>query len=179
MALAHAILSLLSNDAYSGYEIAKQFQGSVGYFWQASHQQIYRELKKLEEQKLVKMEEISNEGPLNKKIYYITDLGEQKLAEWIDSETELGVVREDLLVKMFAGHLVDRQVLINQLEQQRRLYQKKLLKLQEKEKEVFHAPQSLDKEHFCQNLTLQMGFRYYQTWIDWCDESIEKLRRTE
>ncbi|MGL5805007.1 MAG: amidase family protein [Xenococcaceae cyanobacterium] len=103
--------------------------------------------------------------------------GEEKLAKWIDSETELGVVREDLLVKMFAGHLVDRQVLINQLEQQRRLYQKHLLKLQEKE--VFHNFKFLEREHFCQNLTLQMGFRYYQSWIDWCDESIEKLRKTE
>lgn len=179
MALAHAILSLLSDDAYSGYEIAKQFQGSVGCFWQASHQQIYRELKKLEEQGLVKMEEISNEGPLNKKIYHITDLGKQKLAEWIDSETELGVVREDILVKMFAGHLVDRQVLIRQLEQQRRLYQKNLLKLQEKEKEVFSDSKSLDNKSFCQNLTLQMGFRYYQSWIDWCEESLEILERTK
>jgi DNA-binding PadR family transcriptional regulator len=179
MALAHAILSLLSNDAYSGYEIAKEFQGSVGYFWQASHQQIYRELKKLEEQGLVRMEEISHEGPLNKKIYYITDLGKQTLAEWIDSETELGVVREDILVKIFAGHLVDRKILIRQLEQQRRLYQKNLLKLQETEKEVFGKTQSFDNKMLCQSLTLQMGLKYYQAWIDWCDESIEKLQAME
>jgi DNA-binding PadR family transcriptional regulator len=179
MALAHAILSLLSHQAFSGYEIAKEFQGSVGYFWQASHQQIYRELKKLEEQGLVRMEEISHEGPLNKKIYYITDLGKQTLAEWIDSETELGVVREDILVKIFAGHLVDRQVLIRQLEQQRRLYQKNLSNLRNKEQEKFSQPEKLENARFCQNLTLQMGLKYYQTWIDWCDESIKKLQATE
>jgi DNA-binding PadR family transcriptional regulator len=177
MALAHAVLSLLSHEPYSGYEIAKEFQGSVGYFWQASHQQIYRELKKLEEQGLVRMEEVNEDRPLNKKIYYITDLGKQTLAGWIDSENELGVVREDILVKLFAGHLVDSKILIRQLEQQRRLYQKKLSNLQEKEREIFSQPEALDNNYFCPNITIQMGLRYYQTWIDWCDESIEKLQK--
>jgi DNA-binding PadR family transcriptional regulator len=177
MALAHAVLSLLSNEPYSGYEIAKEFQGSVGFFWQASHQQIYRELKKLEEQGLVRMEEVNEDRPLNKKIYYITDSGKHTLAEWIDRDNELGVVREDILVKLFAGHLVDSKVLIRQLEQQRRLLKKELANLQKTEKEFFSNLEELDYNGCCQNMTLQMGLRYYQTWIDWCDESIEKLQK--
>jgi hypothetical protein len=33
MALSHAILAVLANWACSGYDLAKQFDGSVGFFW--------------------------------------------------------------------------------------------------------------------------------------------------
>ena len=44
MALAHAILATLMDCPCSGYDLRKRFEGSVGFFWQASFQQIYREL---------------------------------------------------------------------------------------------------------------------------------------
>jgi hypothetical protein len=43
-----------------GYDIRKRFEGSVGFFWQANFQQIYRELGKLEEQGLVRSEAIAS-----------------------------------------------------------------------------------------------------------------------
>lgn len=55
MALPHAILVSLSEQAGSGYELARCFaatpvaspapESSVGYFWAATHQQIYRTLR--------------------------------------------------------------------------------------------------------------------------------------
>ena len=41
MALAHAIMTALLEDDLSGYELARDFETSLGFFWQASHQQIY------------------------------------------------------------------------------------------------------------------------------------------
>ena len=49
MALSHAIMTALLEDDLSGYELAKRFDTSLGFFWRASHQQIYQELRKLEE----------------------------------------------------------------------------------------------------------------------------------
>ncbi len=53
MSLTYAILSALISDPSSGYDLAKRFnasiEGSVGFFWNASFQQIYRELNRLEE----------------------------------------------------------------------------------------------------------------------------------
>jgi DNA-binding PadR family transcriptional regulator len=42
MALAHAIMTALIEDDLSGYELARDFETSLGFFWQASHQQIYQ-----------------------------------------------------------------------------------------------------------------------------------------
>ena len=44
MSLAHAVLTSLIEKPSSGYELARRFDKSIGYFWHATHQQIYREL---------------------------------------------------------------------------------------------------------------------------------------
>jgi len=47
MALGEAILVCLTERPMSGYDLAKNFDASIGFFWKSSHQQIYRELGKL------------------------------------------------------------------------------------------------------------------------------------
>ncbi|KYC35868.1 PadR family transcriptional regulator [Scytonema hofmannii PCC 7110] len=179
MALAHAVMSLLAKKAYSGYEIAKEFEGSVGYFWQATHQQIYRELKKLEEQGWVSVEVIAQGKPLDKKIYHLTELGQQKLAEWIDEECELGPIREDIMVKVFAGKLVSPQVLLQQLEQNRRLHLKRLEAYKDIEKRLFAHPEELSYGELCQYTVLKMGICCEKAWNSWCEESIEVLQNVK
>lgn len=179
MALAHAVLSLLSQKPCSGYEIAKAFEGSVGYFWQATHQQIYRELKKLEEQQWVSVEVIPQEKPLDKKVYGLTDLGRQQLAEWIDAECDLGPLREDILVKVFAGHLVPRPVLIRQIEEHRRQHLKRLATYRELKSQNFEPSDQLTFEAQCRYLTLQRGIRNEEDWIEWCEEAIDLLQQEE
>ena len=49
MALGDAILACLTERPMTGYELAKTFDTSIGFFWKADHQQIYRELSKLRE----------------------------------------------------------------------------------------------------------------------------------
>ncbi len=49
MSLAHAVLTSLIEKPSSGYELARRFEKSIGYFWHATHQQIYRELARREE----------------------------------------------------------------------------------------------------------------------------------
>src|SRR3984893_14430046 len=47
VALGDAILVCLTERPMTGYELAKTFDASIGYFWRADHQQIYRELARL------------------------------------------------------------------------------------------------------------------------------------
>ena len=50
MALAHTILTLLLEKPYSGYDISKCFEDGISCYWNASQQQIYRELTKIEKE---------------------------------------------------------------------------------------------------------------------------------
>ncbi|EMY32485.1 putative PadR family transcriptional regulator, partial [Arthrobacter crystallopoietes BAB-32] len=53
MSLPHAILTALLEKPGSGAELTRRFDRSFGFFWPATHQQIYRELAKLERDGLV------------------------------------------------------------------------------------------------------------------------------
>ncbi|MCW2867763.1 MAG: PadR family transcriptional regulator, partial [Marmoricola sp.] len=48
MALEHALLVALSERPGTGIELARRFDRTIGFFWQATHQQIYRTLRRME-----------------------------------------------------------------------------------------------------------------------------------
>ncbi|MFX7784895.1 PadR family transcriptional regulator, partial [Acinetobacter baumannii] len=57
MSIQHALLTSLLEKPSSGYELARRFDKSMGYFWSATHQQIYRELGRMAEAGWVSVEE--------------------------------------------------------------------------------------------------------------------------
>ena len=71
MALEHAILVSLAERSASGYDLARRFDASIGHFWSASHQQIYKVLGRMEADKLVAADLIAQEGRPDKKVYAI------------------------------------------------------------------------------------------------------------
>jgi DNA-binding PadR family transcriptional regulator len=75
MALADAILACLTERPMTGYELAKTFDASIGFFWKADHQQIYRELSKLRDRGHVQAREVVQTGKPNKLVYTLTDDG--------------------------------------------------------------------------------------------------------
>ena len=44
MSLAHVLLTSLLEKPSTGFDLARRFDRSMGFFWNATHQQIYREL---------------------------------------------------------------------------------------------------------------------------------------
>lgn len=68
MALPHAILVSLCEQASSGYELARRFDRSIGYFWTATHQQIYRTLRVMENNNWVRATTVLQHGRPDKKV---------------------------------------------------------------------------------------------------------------
>jgi DNA-binding PadR family transcriptional regulator len=175
MALSHAILAVLANRSCSGYDLAKQFDGSVGFFWHATHQQIYRELTKLETGGLVDLTVINQDGKPDRKCYTINDLGQAHLREWILLPTALEPVKEELLVKLFVGHLVPLAELVAMLQQQRSLHAENLATYESIEQQFFTPPEGLSMDLRCQYLTLRAGIYNEMGWLNWLDEAIGSM----
>jgi DNA-binding PadR family transcriptional regulator len=176
MALSHAILAVLANRACSGYDLAKQFDGSVGFFWHATHQQIYRELTKLEENAWVELEVMRQDGKPDRKCYSINPAGQAHLRAWIlQPMLKLEPTKEELLVKLFVGHLVPPAELVTLLQQQRSLHQENLATYHTIEQEFFTQPETLSMALRCQYLTLRAGIHNETGWLDWFDEAIGQL----
>ena len=93
MALEHALLVSLTERAGSGYELARRFDKSIGFFWNATHQQIYRVLKRMEERGWVVGETVPQEGRPDKKVYTVGPSGHAELSRWISAPTASGCGR--------------------------------------------------------------------------------------
>ncbi|NJR66994.1 MAG: PadR family transcriptional regulator [Leptolyngbyaceae cyanobacterium CRU_2_3] len=178
MALAHAILATLLDSSQSGYDLRKCFEGSVGFFWQASFQQIYRELGKLEEQGLVQSEAIAQQGRPDKKVFAVTAEGEAFLQAWIRTPCEMAPIRDDLLVKMFAGFLVPKVEMLAELKEHRSLHQERLAIYQQIQRNAYANPENLSEKELFHYLTLCGGIQYEQGWLNWCEEAISILTKS-
>lgn len=178
MALAHAILATLLESPCSGYDLMKRFEGSVGFFWRASHQQIYRELNRMEQQQWLQAELIQQEGRPNKKRYSVTAVGRDHLQQWILTPVEVSPVRDEMLVKLFVGYLVTPEQILEQLHQHRQLHHDRLQTYQQIESDSFETD-SGDLSHTAiyQYQTLRYGILYETQWLTWCEEVIETLKQ--
>lgn len=177
MALTHAILVALMDCPSSGYDLAKRFDGSVSFFWDASHQQIYRELSKLEDAGYITANKIEQETRPNKKLYAVTERGKELLIGWVNtSHSFISPVKDDLLVKLFGGHLVEVSVLLAKLRQHRKQHQLRLTEYQTIEDKSFADTETLSRKATYQYLTLRNRIQSEQGWLRWCDEAIATLQ---
>ena len=172
MALTHTILATLGDDAFSGYDLWKKFTECTNHYWQASQQQVYRELNKLESQGAIALEIVAQENRPDKKLYRITAIGKEILTKWIAEASEPMAIREDLLVKVLASHLVAPEIIIQELKRRRQIHQLRLEACQLIEQEEYADLAQLSLAEKCMYLTLRRGIRYETEWVAWCDEAI-------
>jgi DNA-binding PadR family transcriptional regulator len=175
MALSHALLATLSSGYYSGYDLSKQFSGSVGFFWQATQQQIYRELTKLEEQGYLSAEVVPQSGRPDKRMLTITTAGQTYLQDWIRKPCNMSPIRDDLLVKLFAGHLSDRYTLRQELEHHQSQHQANLDAYRRIEDKYFKNPELCESIDQLRYLTLLNGIQFERGWLTWCEKAIAAL----
>ena len=179
MSLAHAILVSLISEPKSGYDLAKQFDGTVGFFWQATHQQIYRELTKLDQQNWISAEVIAQEGRPDKKIFSVTDTGLAHLKTWLLQSSDVASVKDEFLLQIYAGYLIPEEAIAEKIQGHRQLHRQQLEIYQEIERNFFTDPKNCNIESRFAYLTLRRGINFEQGWIVWCDEAIAILQQFE
>ena len=89
MALEHALLVALREQPASGLDLAKRFSRSIGFFWHATHQQIYRVLARMDADGWVSVTEVAQAGRPDKKVYTVSPAGERVLADWLATPTRM------------------------------------------------------------------------------------------
>src|SRR3982075_4556787 len=107
MALGDAILVLLTERPMTGYELAKTFDTSIGFFWRADHQQIYRELTRLRDRGHIQGREVVQSGKPNKLVYTLTTEGRAALRQWAARPSSAASIKDDLLVRLYAPDSMD------------------------------------------------------------------------
>ncbi|GAA3819648.1 PadR family transcriptional regulator [Nocardioides panacisoli] len=100
MALEHALLVALREQPASGLELSRRFGKSIGHFWSATHQQIYKVLARMEADGWVVAETVVQQGRPDKKVYDVTPAGREALVAWLATPTPESPLRSELAVKM-------------------------------------------------------------------------------
>jgi len=181
MSLKHGILGFLSEGQMSGYDLEGRFKQSVGHFWNAKISQIYRDLHTMEKTGWVECTEVVGKGTLNKKLYTITARGRQELKNWL-SEYSLDkdfTIRMGILMRMYFAMLVPVEETIELLEQFKTGCKKQLEGLSLAPKQLAAFEEDYKKEVFYIKTTLSYGEKYYQMQLDWCNETIEKIKEAD
>jgi DNA-binding PadR family transcriptional regulator len=171
MALSHAIMTALLEDDLTGYELAKRFDTSLGYFWRASHQQIYKELRKMADSAWVSATSVKQSGKPDKAIYTLTPLGKENLDQWVRAEGKAPPAKDDLLVKLFnVGHS-DVAPILAELDNRQRASQERLILYRQIRSKHPTAAESLPDTRKGPYLTLILGIRQEESNLLWYEDA--------
>lgn len=173
MALEHALLVALRERPASGLELARRFERSIGFFWSATHQQIYRVLGRMDRDGWVEVTEVPQEGRPTKKQYAVTSLGEQALADWLAEPADATPLRSELAVKMRGASFGDREAVLDVVRATLADHVTRLDHYRQLEKRDYPEPASLsgiDLDHF---LVLRGGILMEETWVTWLTDYLE------
>jgi DNA-binding PadR family transcriptional regulator len=174
MALGDAILACLTEHPMTGYELAKTFDSSIGFFWKTDHQQIYRELSRLRTKGYIQGREVVQTGKPNKLVYTLTSEGRAAFRHWAARPSTPASTKDDLLVRLYALDSVDieplRADLMARLEHHRDRYERYERILKKRFPQDSAQPADMGKL-----LNLRLGLRHERMITEWCEEAITAL----
>jgi DNA-binding PadR family transcriptional regulator len=173
MALEHALLVALSERPASGLELTRRFEKSLGFFWHATHQQIYRVLARMESDGWVTVEVVEQEGRPDKRVHTPSATGRRALADWLATPMAAETFRSELAVKVRGASYGDRAALTANLVEARADHATRLAHYEKLEDEQFPDPATLDEAGLDQWLVLRGGIRLEQFWVDWITEYLQ------
>ena len=175
LALGDAILACLTEHPMTGYELAKTFDSSIGFFWKADHQQIYRELSKLRDRGHIEGHEVVQSGKPNKLVYTLTAEGRAALRHWGARPSSPPMMKDDLLVRLCALDSFDIEPLRADLMARLEHHRDRYARYERILNKLFPDGKATTVADTGKLLGLRIGLRHEQAVAEWCEEAIETL----
>ena len=176
MSLPHAILTALLEKPSSGLELTRRFDRSIGYFWSATHQQIYRELGKLEAEGHIRA--LPTEQPTRgqKKSYEVLPTGRAELARWTAASQDPKPHRDTMLLRLRASAVVGTEGIETDLRRHLALHQQQLTEYEEIEARDFQPVRDTAQDRL-RHLVLRAGIDLETFWTQWLTHALSEFAR--
>ncbi|MCW7942839.1 PadR family transcriptional regulator [Streptomyces hygroscopicus] len=176
MSLPHAILTALLEKPSSGLELTRRFDKSIGYFWSATHQQIYRELGRLEGEGLIRALPTEQPARGQKKSYEVLPAGRAELARWTAASQDPKPARDALLLRLRAAAVVGTEGIAADLRHHLALHQRQLAEYQEIEERDFGFGTDSAQARL-HHLVLRAGIDLETFWIQWLTHALGEFEQ--
>ena len=170
MALEHALLVSLSERPASGLDLTRRFDRSIGFFWSATHQQIYRVLARMEADGWVRSEVVPQTGRPDKKVYAVAPAGADELARWLAEPAPAEAFRSEVAVRLRGASYGDRSAVLAQVDELIADHRTRLAHYQAMAARDFPEPDRLTGHELDVYLVLRGGIRLERFWVDWLTE---------
>ncbi len=177
--LKYAILGLLNRQPMTGYDIGKDFNFQLAEFWSAKHSQIYPELKKLVEEKLIVYDiEISGDV-LEKKVYKITEKGKQDFLKWLKKDEPMEPTPKNIFrLRMYFSNNLDLDIRMDLLEHQLFQHQERLNFLHIQMERYDKVP-PIDSDEYGDYIVLDGAILREECTIQWLTHCIGHCKNRE
>lgn len=112
---AYAILGLLSVREWTSYEMAKQVQRSLNWFWPRAERKLYEEPKRLAHDGLA-IAHLESTGKRPRTVYRITEAGRDALRSWLGDPPAPRTSEFEGMVKVFFADAGTKEQLLATLD---------------------------------------------------------------
>ncbi|MFJ3583184.1 PadR family transcriptional regulator [Streptomyces sp. NPDC090127] len=177
MSLPHAILTALLEKPSSGLELTRRFDRSIGYFWSATHQQIYRELGKLEQAGHIRALPAPVPARGQKKEYEVLPAGRTALFDWVARTEDPKPLRSSLLLRIRAAAVVGAPGMREELRRHLALHQRQLDEYRTIEERDFPSERRASEPDRLRHLVLRGGIDLERFWVEWLTHALAELER--
>lgn len=171
---SYAVLGLLALRSWSTYELARQMERGLHYFWRSAESGVYEEPKKLVAHGLAKAE-TGHIGRRPRTVYTITPKGREALREWLSLEPAPAQLALEGLLKVWFGEQGTPQQLLSAIDAIREDAMNLLLHASAVAREYLgEAPPFPERLHV-NTLVLKFMWDYAETvarWSDWAEKEV-------
>src|SRR5262245_14500841 len=165
----YVVLGFLNWEPRTGYEIKQLVDRSTRFFWAASYGQIYPELRRLEENGLVKGRS-EPRGGRRREVYSLTVRGREELGAWLAQPPETLEMRNEALLKLFLAAEEPSEEVIRHLAEMERQAEGVAERLRAIAEETGEAKGEVP-------LCLRFGIEMNDWIADWCERAADELER--
>jgi DNA-binding PadR family transcriptional regulator len=167
---SYALLGLLALRSWTTYELAKQAQRSLNWFWPRAERKLYDEPKHLVDAGLA-TSRAETTGKRPRTVYSITRAGRRELARWLDEPAAPRAGEFEAMVKIFFADAGDLDQLEATLRRVREEAQERIRSLADM---AAHPPAFPERLHLSA-LTLRLQLdqeRAVLAWATWAQEQV-------
>jgi PadR family transcriptional regulator AphA len=163
-----AVLGLLVDGEHSGYDLLRQAEQSVGFFWTPAKTQLYAVLRKLVDNGFATARLVRQHDRPDKTLYRITEAGQERLSAGLE-QVQSTVNKNPLELRIFFGRHRPLDAVVADLEGVRDRGEAHLAELEEIERTFDHD------EHVFPYLTLLRGKANAAADVAWAEQALALL----
>jgi PadR family transcriptional regulator, regulatory protein AphA len=180
MTLPHIILGMLRKTPKSGYDLKKELENVIHFFWEADISRIYRSLSEMQKKGWVEFETVIQEDSPNKKVYSLTEAGRKELQRWLAEPGKASGSHNPFLAQLHFSDAISVEEQLYVQEERLKSLRNDLTEL-ERRAANGNMPVPLPEDALKKGVTramfsLEYGIRRYRFEVEWTENMIRVLK---